>query len=116
MKTQSAKAKGRNLVKWLKNEILKKFTNLSGDDLRVTSSGAGGEDLTLSPRARASLHVQFECKSRSAFVGYSFYDHATQHGKYIPVVIVKANHREPLALLSAEHFLQLLQQKEKDGN
>ena len=116
MKPQSAKAKGRNLAKWLKHELLRIFTELEADDLRVTSSGAGGEDLTLSPRARASLHVQFECKSRSAFVGYSFYDHATQHGKFIPVVIVKANHREPLALLSAEHFLQLLQQKEKHGD
>ena len=116
MKTQSAKNKGRILAKWLKNEILKRFTNLSGDDLRVTSSGAGGEDLALSPRARERLPLQFECKSRAAFVGYTFIDQSTQHGHFIPVVIVKANHREPLALLSAEHFLQLLQQKEKHGN
>ena len=115
MTPQSAKNKGRILAKWLKNEILKKFTQLKQDDIRVTSSGAGGEDLSLSPRARASLNVQFECKSRASFIGYTFYEQSVSHGEFIPVVIIKANHREPLALLSAEHFLQLLQQKEQHG-
>lgn len=119
MKTASAKAKGRALCKWLKSEILGRAPKLSADDIRVTSSGSGGEDITLSPLARRLFPFQFECKNLAAFAGYKYHDQASEHGDYVPVVVVRANRREPLAIINAHQFLdilQQLQQKEADGN
>lgn len=113
MLTSSAKAKGRRLCQWLKDALLRR-SQLGIDDIRVTSSGAGGEDVSLSPQARTLFPVQFECKNVARFAGYAYYDQATQHGRHTPVVIVKGNHREPLALLKAEDFLDLLQQLQKE--
>ena len=52
MKPQSAKAKGRNLQKWVRDLLLENFPTLEADDVRSTSMGAGGEDVQLSPAAR----------------------------------------------------------------
>ncbi len=46
MKTSSAKNKGRRLQKWLAEQIIAVF-GLKPDDVRSTSSGAGGVDVLL---------------------------------------------------------------------
>ena len=52
MKTASAKAKGRNLQKWVASKLLDAAKALEPDDIKSTSMGAGGEDVMLSPAAR----------------------------------------------------------------
>ena len=108
MLTSSAKAKGRALAKWLKDEILQRFNHLHADDLSVTPSGVTGGDLTQSPAATALLPYQWECKAYARFAGYAFYDQAARHGDREPIVIIRANRRRPLAIIDAEHFLDLL--------
>ena len=51
MKTQSAKAKGRNLQKWVVNKLIETF-EIHPEDIKSCSMGAGGEDVQLSPAAR----------------------------------------------------------------
>ena len=45
MLSQSSKAKGRNLQKWVVEQILKVFPELEPDDVTSTSMGASGEDV-----------------------------------------------------------------------
>jgi len=47
LKPQSAKAKGRKLQQWVRDQILQRFPTLSTDDVRSTSMGASGEDVQL---------------------------------------------------------------------
>jgi hypothetical protein len=84
---------------------------LEQDDVKSTSMGAGGEDVQLSPRARELFNYALECKSKAAFIGYGYYDQARSHAKgtkRIPLVVVKANHRNPLVILDLDNFLELL--------
>ena len=45
MKTSSAKAKGRNLQKWVRDIILESFPGLEPDDVRSITMGDSGEDM-----------------------------------------------------------------------
>ena len=82
--------------------------HLKEDDVLITSSGTTGEDLVLSPRAREVYPIQIECKNHATFAVYSHYDQAVGHGPFNPVLVVKANHREPLAIVDASLFFTLL--------
>jgi len=109
MKTQSKKAKGRNLQKYVRDLILKTFPKLEPDDVKSTSMGAGGEDVQLSPAARKLFPYSVECKSLKAIAVYKYYEQAQANaGKYEPLVVIKANHKKPLVLLDAEYFFKEL--------
>ena len=51
MKTQSAKAKGRNLQKKIR-ELLIEYLKIDPEDIESRSMGAGGEDLIMAKAAR----------------------------------------------------------------
>ena len=82
---------------------------LSPDDCRSTSMGAGGEDVQLSPLARSLVSYTIECKNRKAVAVFKDYEQAKTHGLVEPLVILKQNNSKPLALVDAEHFLDMLQ-------
>ena len=63
MNTQSAKAKGRKLQQWVRDAIIS-ACNLQADDVQSRSMGAGGEDIMLSPTARAEFPFSIECKNQ----------------------------------------------------
>jgi hypothetical protein len=71
--------------------------------------GAGGEDVQLSPLARSLFSYTVECKNRKAIAVYKDYEQAKTHGATEPLVILKQNLSKPLALIDAEHFLDLVQ-------
>ena len=113
MKTSSAKAKGRNLQKWVRDKLLRLFSpSLAKDDIRSTSMGASGEDVQLSPLARKLIPFQIETKSYATFAIYKHYEQAAEHGEYEPLLVIKANHKKPLVVLDAEKFFNML----KDNN
>jgi hypothetical protein len=62
MKPSSAKAKGRRFQQRLCRDILEAFPSLQPDDVVSTSMGCGGEDVRLSPAARAALPLSLEAK------------------------------------------------------
>lgn len=114
MKPSSAKAKGRKLQQWVRDEILKRFTSLEPDDVKSTAMGQNGEDVQLSPAARKLVPLSIECKSIAKFAGYKFLEQSDGNsGKNQPIAVVKANHKKPIVLVDAEYFLDLL--KGKDG-
>jgi len=115
MRPQSAKAKGRNLQKWVRDLILRTFPSLSANDVRSTSMGASGTDILLSEAALKMVPLSIECKSRGAIAVYAFMEQATENllPDTEPVVILKQNHGKPLALCDAEWLFNLLSKTAK---
>lgn len=114
MKPQSAKAKGRNLQKWVVGLLLKLHPSLEEDDVKSTPMGVNGEDVQFSPAARKLLPYSIECKSHANMSVYSWYKQACQHIKKIgrrktePVVVIKANRERPLVVIDAEYFFRTI--------
>lgn len=117
MKPQSAKAKGRKLQQWVRDLILSNHRSLEEDDVRSTSMGAGGEDILLSPAARALLPVSIECKSRANWAFYRDLDQAITNAPKgtEPIVVAKANHRRPVVIVDAEYFFANMKKKGDEG-
>ena len=109
MKPQSAKAKGRNLQKWVRDLLLENFPTLEPDDVRSTSMGCGGEDLQLSPAARRLFGYSVECKNVERLNVYDAYEQASANsGAHEPLLIMKKNRKKPLVVMDAEHFVDLI--------
>lgn len=107
MKPSSAKAKGRKLQQHVRDAILKKHPSLEPDDCRSTAMGQSGEDIQLSPAARKLIPLSIECKSRASYAFYKDYDQAVVNcpkGSE-PILVAKANHRRPVAIVDLEYFL-----------
>jgi hypothetical protein len=108
MKTSSAKAKGRNLQKYVVSHILATFPALTPDDVLSRSMGCGGEDIMLSAAARKKLPISIECKNKAAFAVYKDYAQAKYNAKNNePVLVIKQNHSLPLAIVDLDYFLEL---------
>ena len=109
VKTSSAKAKGRNLQKWVRDAILESFPGLEPDDVRSTSMGCGGEDLQLSPAARKKFNFSVECKNVEKLNVWAAYEQASANcGKHEPLLIMKKNRKKPLVVMDAEEFIKLI--------
>lgn len=113
MTPASAKAKGRNFQKYVRGKLLRAFPSLEPDDVRSTSMGAGGEDLQLSPAARKLIPYQIECKSKAKSQIHTYYSQAKEHGNHEPLVVVKMDRHIPLAIISLDHFIELLKGKQE---
>jgi hypothetical protein len=112
MKTSSAKSKGRNLQKKVVAGILKHHNQLSPNDVRSTSMGATGRDILLSDAALKSFPYAVECKSYARVAVYSWFDQCIANaGNDTPLLVIKQNHSEPLAVVTLEHFLELTKSK-----
>ena len=103
----AAKAKGRRLQNWVREKILAKITGLRAGDVVSTPMGVNGSDVQLSPHALDILPLQFECKNNKRNSIYAIYDQAVSHGNNIPVAVVKADFKTPLAVVAFEHYLDL---------
>lgn len=111
MKTASAKAKGRRLQDWVRDR-LKYFFHFEDKDIRCALMGEKGADLKLiSDKAKEEFPFYVECKNQEKFKTlYNFYDQAVK-GKdkdTEPLLFIKMNNREPLAIMDAEEFINLM--------
>ena len=107
MKTQSAKAKGRNLQKWVVNKLIETF-EIHPEDIKSCSMGAGGEDVQMARSAREKFPYSVECKNVEKLNVWDAYDQAKANaGDYEPMVIMKKNGKKPLVVIDAEHFIRL---------
>lgn len=109
MKTQSAKAKGRRLQQWVRDQILESFPSLTDADVASTSMGAGGMDVQLSTIARKLFPYAVECKNTEKVNIWNAWNQAEANCPkgMQPMLIVKRNGSFPLAILDAEHFLEI---------
>ena len=115
MKTSSAKAKGRNLQKKVR-ELLIEYLKIDPEDIESRSMGAGGEDLIMAKAARNLFPYSIECKNQEALNIWAAYKQAEENCKgYEPLAVIKRNHHKPLAVVGLEAFI-LLNRKEDDTN
>src|SRR3972149_606651 len=102
MLTSSCKSRGRSLCIRFRQRILDTFGEINPNDIKVTSSGSGGEDIYLSSMVRDMLPFQFEAKNLARFVGYTYKREADSNGSLRPILLIKAIRRQPLIILDAE--------------
>lgn len=114
MKTSSAKAKGRRLCASLRQALLECAPELQPDDIRITSSGACGEDLLLSPTARQVFPFAIECKNQEKINIWSALNqaetHANVNGEYqflMPLLAFTKNRSETYVALKLKDFLYM---------
>ena len=73
--------------------------------------GASGEDIQLSPAARKLFPYNTECKNKARSQVHTWYEQAASHGDHEPLVVVKRDNDVILAVISLDHFLELLKKK-----
>ena len=107
MITQSAKAKGRKLQKWMRELLIEKL-DIHPEDIESRSMGAGGEDLIMARAAREKFPLSVECKNQEKVNVWESYKQAEDNSKdYEPVVVIKRNNSKPLVLVDAEYFVSM---------
>ena len=78
------------------------------DDVESRSMGAAGEDLMLSPAARRLWPYSVECKNTESLNVWAAWKQACANaGEYEPLLIIKRNRAQPLAVVDAKHFVKL---------
>ena len=101
--------KGRKLQSLVRNRLLKVFTHLKENDIDVAKTGENGPDIKLSRIAKRLIPYQFETKSQQRMKTiYSWYKQASKKTKLEPVVVMKQNSKDPLVVISLEHFFDLI--------
>jgi hypothetical protein len=113
---QSRKAKGRKLQQLVRDYVLAAFPALSKDDVWSRSMGAGGTDVQLSQAAKSLFPYSVECKSGKlgGTVPKKVYDWIGQAQEHLepgeeehPLVVFKADYKQPYVIVSLEHFMEL---------
>ena len=113
MKAQSAKAKGRNLQKWVVQKLIE-LLGVHEEDVESRSMGAGGEDVIMARAARQKFPYSIECKNVEKLNVWNAYEQAKANcGKYEPILVMKKNRKKPLVRIDAEYFIKI--HEEKDG-
>lgn len=108
MKTSSAKQKARRLQKWIRDQIKHRFPELTDKDVKSTPMGTQGTDVLLSEAAFQKIPFYIEAKARNKIAVYEFYDQPKTQDQVL--VVIREDYREPLAILDAEVFLDILKQ------
>lgn len=113
MNNESRKAKSRYLQNIVKNKITTTF-NLAPGDIRTSNTGENGEDIKLlSITAKRTFPYSVECTNTEQFVGlYKKFKQARRHNHREPLLVIKKNRSQPLAIITLEHFFELI---EKDN-
>ena len=109
--SRTNKSRGRSFQQEVRDTILETFPKLEPDDCVFTSMGAPGEDVRLSPAARKLLPIQIECKRMKSAKGiYNWHNQAKSHGKNEPVVFIRADREQALAIVSAKHYIEMMKE------
>ena len=108
MKTQSRKAKGRRLQNQFMQLLIEKL-EIDPEDIESRSMGAGGEDLIMSKAARNKFPFSIECKNQERMNIWQAWEQANNNkGIYEPLVVIKKNGVNPLIVVDAENFLEMI--------
>ena len=108
VKTQSAKAKGRRLQQWCRDQILETFNVLKESDVRSISMGASGTDVQLSTKAKELFPFSIECKNTERVRIWDSFDQAEANceDNTEPLLVIKRNGSAPLAVVDAEWLFE----------
>ena len=110
MKPASAKAKGRELQKYIRDRIYEAFAWLKEGDVTSTAMGQGGVDIQLSPLARRTFPLSIESKKTKKTPSGQELEQARRnaYGMTLPVVAWCPHGKGPqhtMLLMSLEDFI-----------
>jgi hypothetical protein len=113
IKTSSAKAKGRNLQKYIRDRIYATWDQLRPGDVESRSMGASGVDIMLSPFAEDVCPLAIEAKAtrKTPSMAEIKQAQANAERKTLPVVAWKphgARYEDTLVMCSLEDLLEWL--------
>lgn len=111
MNTAGCKQKGRSGQQEVVKILLKRFPELSEDDIRSTPMGSQGEDIMLSTAARECLPWNIEVKRGKAFNLVKAVKQAEYRAKpnQVPVAIGRYDHdKKWYATVELNYLLELL--------
>jgi len=109
MKPMSKRRKSAALQNLVRDKILKSFPHLKPADVVTANHGQTGPDVVLSKVARKLVGVNFECKNQNKMKTiYDWYKQASKNTKLEPVVVMKMNTRQPLAVIDLDTFIDLI--------
>jgi hypothetical protein len=110
MKNNSRKAKARYLQNIVKEKIIKLF-KLNPDAIRTSNTGENGEDIKLlSLTAKKVFPYSVECKNSEQHKGlYKHFKQANGHNHREPLLVCKKNREPALAIITLEHFFELIE-------
>lgn len=109
IKTSSAKAKARRLQQQVRDAILEAHPELETDDVRSCPMGSNGTDIQLSPAAAMAFPFSVECKARaSVALLYDALMQAEGQNAHTPLLVLKADRKDALAVLKFSDFMKLL--------
>ena len=110
MNNKSRKAKGRILQNLVRDKVQKLYPSLGKDDIRTSLMSEAGADVKLiSLMARKLMPYDIETKNREEYKTiYKHYKHACKHGNSQPLLVIKMNRENPLAVIDLDHFMELL--------
>ena len=111
---KSAKAKGRRLQNFLRDELKKAFPALRDDDIKSQTMGMCGEDIVLSPAAQDAIGYSFECKNKERLDLWASLEQAEDNcnGRE-PILVFKRNRSKTYVALDVNHFLELISDRQQ---
>ncbi len=115
MLTKSAKAKGRLLQNWVRTQIAF-WIGLENSDVTTAIMGEKGADVKIIKEKQHLFPMKIECKSQKTGFSsvYKAYSQCINHpGRGEPLVIIKQDRQEPLAILDATYFFREWRQHDK---
>ena len=108
---KSAKAKGRRLQNFLRDELKKAFPALRDDDIKSQTMGMCGEDIVLSPAAQDMIKYSFECKNKERMDLWKSLQQAEDNaGEGMPVLVLKRNRSKTYAVIELDKFIGLIKE------
>lgn len=112
MLTSSAKAKGRALLKIVRDRLIARY-EFHPDDITVTPSGVFGEDLQLARTVKERLPLCWEGKNQEALSIWASLAQAERHAVKCndgrkPILVFKRNRSEVYMSMKFEDFLDMI--------
>ena len=116
MRTSSAKAKARNLQKYVVKVFREKwgFDESCGDDcytgdIQSVPMGMSKEDILLSPKAKTVVPFSVECKAQEKLSIWSALKQADNNSEdRIPLLVFKRNRSKVYACLELNDLMRLV--------
>lgn len=107
---KTRKAKGKNFQNWVVDKILERFDSLTERDVRSTTMGDSGVDIKLSEEAVKLYPYSTECKAVESINLWECWKQAQTNKEdgTSPVLFIKRNHTDPIVVVDALHFLDLV--------
>ena len=115
MKAKSAKAKGRKLQNLVTQELREAFPSLEEDDIKAQIMGVSGEDIVMSPLAKQTIKMSFECKNQERLNLWDSLEQAeTNCDGRCPTLVFTRNRKPVYAAIPFKELINLIKEKKNE--